>query len=150
MVHPQSIIHSLVCFMDGSTKAQLGVPDMKIPIQYALSVPERWPAPFERLDWSESMHWDLEPPDRNKFPCLDLAREALRAGGTAPAALNAANEQAVSLFLRDALRFTDIPGAIARAMARMPIIHRPSLDDLVACDAESRRLVMEHIRVDAI
>ena len=150
LVHPQSIVHSLVVFRDGSVKAQLGLPDMRLPIQYALSYPERWAAPHERLDWSDAMQLDFEPPDRAKFPCLDLAYEALAAGGAAPAILNAANEQAVALFLAEKIRFTDIPDAIGETLGRMPAHAEPSLDDLVACDAEARRIVLEHVRTIAI
>ena len=145
LTHPQSIVHSLVVFEDGSVKAQLGLPDMGLPIQYALSYPERWAAPRERLDWSDVMHLHFEPPDRAKFPCLDLAYEALAAGGTAPAVLNAANEQAVALFLEEKIRFTDIPDLIGEALGRMPAQADPSLEDLVACDAEARRAVLKHI-----
>ncbi len=150
LVHPQSIVHSLVVFEDGSVKAQLGLPDMRLPIQYALSYPERWAASRERLDWSDAMHLHFEPPDRAKFPCLDLAYEALAAGGAAPAILNAANEQAVALFLAEKIRFTDIPDVIGEALGRMPAQAEPSLEDLVACDAEARRIVLKHIRTIAI
>ena len=150
LVHPQSIVHSLVVFRDGSVKAQLGLPDMRLPIQYALSYPERWAAPHERLDWSDAMQLDFEPPDRAKFPCLDLAYESLAAGGAAPAILNAANEQAVALFLAEKIRFTDIPDAIGETLGRMPAHAEPSLDDLVSCDAEARRIVLEHARTISI
>ncbi len=150
LVHPQSIVHSFVVFSDGSAKAQLGLPDMRVPIQYALSYPERWPAPHERLDWSEAMHLHFEPPDRAKFPCLDLAYEALGAGGSAPAILNAANEQAVALFLSDKIRFTDIPDAIDRALGSVPVQEHPDLAYLIACDAETRRVVLEHVRTITI
>ncbi len=150
LVHPQSIVHSFVAFSDGSAKAQLGLPDMRVPIQYALSYPERWPAPHERLDWSGAMHLHFEPPDRAKFPCLDLAYEALEAGGAAPAILNAANEQAVALFLAGKIRFTDIPDAIDQALGSVPVQEHPELEDLIACDAEARRVVQEHVRAITI
>ncbi len=150
LVHPQSIIHSFVSFKDGSTKAQLGVPDMKVPIQYALSYPERWPASHERLEWSDIQCLDFEKPDEGKFPCLGLAYDALRAGGSAPAILNAANEQAVALFLADRLRFVDIPEMIAEALAKIPVTPSPRLEDLIACDVEARAAVLEHTRVGAI
>ena len=150
LVHPQSVVHSFVAFADGSAKAQLGLPDMRVPIQYALSYPERWPAPHERLDWSGAMHLDFEPPDRAKFPCLDLAYEALEAGGAAPAILNAANEQAVALFLAEKIRFTDIPDAIDRALGSVPVQEHPELEDIIACDAEARRVVQEHVRAITI
>ncbi len=144
LVHPQSIVHSMVAFADGSVKAQLGVPDMKVPIQYALSYPARWPAPHERLDWSDVSRLDFETPDVEKFPCLQLAFEALKQGGTAPAVLNAANEQAVSLFLDKEIRFTDIPRAIEQALERVPGTEADvDLDTLTDADAEARRCVQE-------
>ncbi len=143
LVHPQSIIHSMVTFADGATKAQLGMPDMKVPIQYALSYPERWPAPHERIDWAALRQLDFEPPDLGKFPCLRLAYEALEAGGTAPAVLNAANEQAVALFLGGNIRFTDIPRCIETALERLASGAQPTLEMLGAVDARARRLVKE-------
>lgn len=144
LVHPQSIIHSMVTFSDGSTKAQLGVPDMKVPIQYALSYPDRWPALHPRLDWGRLKRLDFEPPDVDKFPCLRLAYEALALGGTAPAVLNAANEQAVALFLKNRIRFVDIPRAVEAALGKVARTVQPSYDALVEADAEARRLVLEH------
>ena len=137
LVHPQSIIHSMVAFKDGSSKAQLGVPDMRVPIQYALSYPGRWEAPHPRLNWSEIAQLDFQLPDTEKFPCLRLAFDALKDGGLAPAVLNAANEAAVELFLNDRIRFTMIPELIAAAMARFSnnkfsFSDNPSLDELVA------------------
>ena len=144
LVHPQSIVHSMVTFVDGSTKAQLGMPDMRGPIQYALSYPDRWPAPHPRIDWSRLARLDFEPPDFAKFPCLRLAYAALRAGGTAPAVLNAANEQAVALFLQDRLRFVDIPRAIEAALeADAGPAEHPSYAALVEADAAARRRVLE-------
>lgn len=146
LVHPQSIIHSMVTFVDGSTKAQLGVPDMKVPIQYALSYPDRWPASHERLDWSTLRSLDFEPPDLEKFPCLRLAYDALRAGGTAPAVLNAANEEAVRLFLDEHIRFTDIPRLLESALDGLTEVGARSYDHLVHADAAARRHVQEQAR----
>lgn len=143
LVHPQSIVHSMVAFADGAVKAQLGVPDMKVPIQYALSAPERWPAPHERLDWSELTRLDFEQPDTDKFPCLRLAYDALDVGGTAPAILNAANEAAVSLFLDEQITFVDIPRAIEDTLGQIAVNGRPSLDDLYAADERARQCVEE-------
>ena len=143
LVHPQSIVHSMVAFADGAVKAQLGVPDMKVPIQYALSYPSRWPAPHERLDWGKLSRLDFEQPDTDKFPCLRLAFEALDVGGTAPAVLNAANEAAVDRFLDENITFLDIPRVIERALERVPITSSPNLEDLYAADAEARRCVEE-------
>ena len=138
LVHPQSIIHSLVAFRDGSVKAQLGVPDMRVPIQYALSFPERWPAPHPRLDWTQIACLDFEEPDVERFPCLRLAFDALEAGGTAPAVLNAANEAAVSLFLEDQIGFTDIPRLVEAALEHADADAPRSLDALEAVDREAR------------
>lgn len=150
LVHPQSIIHSMVTFTDGSTKAQLGVPDMKVPIQYALSYPDRWAAPHERLDWSDIRCLDFEAPDAERFPCLRLAYNALKAGGAAPAILNAANEQAVELFLAGRVRFTDIPALIEDALENIPWRRYSSLEDLEEVDEQARVFVVEHARVAAI
>lgn len=143
LVHPQSVVHSMVAFTDGAVKAQLGVPDMKVPIQYALSFPARWPAPHERLDWSELTRLDFEQPDTEKFPCLRLAYDALDAGGTAPTVLNAANEAAVSLFLNEQISFVDIPRAIETTLERMPLNGTPTLDDLYDADNRARQHVEE-------
>ncbi len=143
LVHPQSIVHSMVSFADGAVKAQLGVPDMKVPIQYALSFPARWPAPHERLDWGALSRLDFERPDPQKFPCLRLAYEALQAGGTAPAVLNAANEVAVERFLNEEIGFTDIPRAVETALERLPVHSDPGLEVLVDADREARHLVKE-------
>jgi 1-deoxy-D-xylulose-5-phosphate reductoisomerase len=143
LVHPQSIIHSMVTFADGSTKAQLGLPDMKVPIQYALSYPERWSAPHARLDWYTLDGLDFAPPDFDRFPCLRLAYEALETGGTAPAVLNAANEAAVARFLDENIKFTDIPRLLETALGHLSSTATPSLDDLVHADAAARRLVLE-------
>lgn len=143
LVHPQSIVHSMVSFDDGAVKAQLGVPDMKVPIQYALSYPSRWPAPHERLDWSTLGRLDFAPPDPEKFPCLRHAYEALERGGTAPAILNAANEAAVDGFLGERLAFSDIPHLVGDALASTPIVSEPTLEDLYEADARARGHVQE-------
>src|SRR5262249_2839910 len=98
LIHPQSVVHSMVEFVDGTVLAQPGVTDMRMPIQSALSHPERWPAAIPGLDFTRAFHLDFEPPDHARFPCLGLAAKALEAGGTAPAVLNAANEEAVAAF----------------------------------------------------
>ena len=109
LVHPQSIVHSMVEFVDGTVLAQLGVTDMRLPIQYALSYPERWDAAIPGMDLTRAMRLDFEVPDRERFPCLDLAYRALAAGGSLPAVLNAANEEAVAAFLDGRIPFTAIP-----------------------------------------
>lgn len=143
LVHPQSLVHSMVTFTDGSTKAQLGAPDMRVPIQYALSYPDRWPASHPRIDWAAVSSLDFEAPDLTRFPCLALAYEALRAGGVAPAVLNAANEEAVSLFLRNKVRFTDIPRLVEGALSRVVGDPDPALDAVLEADGTARRTVQE-------
>jgi 1-deoxy-D-xylulose-5-phosphate reductoisomerase len=143
LVHPQSIVHSMVSFADGAVKAQLGVPDMKVPIQYALTFPSRWPAPHERLDWSELTRLDFERPDVDKFPCLPLAYDALDAGGTAPAVLNAANETAVGLFLDEKISFLDIPRLIEQVLGRISTASASSFDALTAADRAAREATKE-------
>jgi 1-deoxy-D-xylulose-5-phosphate reductoisomerase len=115
-VHPQSIVHSMVELTDGSTIAQLGVTDMRLPIQYAFSWPERWTSPVPPLDLTAHGRLEFEAPDRARFPCLGLAYEALSAGGTMPVVLNAANEVAVEAFLARRIPFLDIPRVIERAL----------------------------------
>jgi 1-deoxy-D-xylulose-5-phosphate reductoisomerase len=138
VIHPQSIVHSLVEFIDGSVMAQLGVPDMRGPIGYALALPERLPLALERLDLTRVGALTFEPPDPEKFPGLGLAARALMEGGTQPAVLNAANEMAVSAFLEGRMAFTAIPATIARTMdAHAP---RPlkEIGDAIAADAWAR------------
>ena len=132
VVHPESVIHSMIEFADGAVLAQLGCPDMRIPIQFALAFPERLPLSGDRLDFAKIGHLTFEEPDRAKFPCLDLAFEAIGRGGNIPCAMNAANEAAVKAFLEDRIRFYDIPEVIAKTMAGTPFIAQPSLDDIFA------------------
>ena len=131
VVHPQSIIHSMVEFADRSIKAQLGVPDMKIPIQYALTYPRHSAAQWEELDFIKTGQLTFEAPDLEKFPCIKLAYEALRAGGSTPAVLNVANEQAVYNFLDGEIKFTEIPAIIEKACAEHHYIAEPTLEDLL-------------------
>lgn len=138
VVHPQSIIHSMVEFIDGSVKAQLGVPDMGVPIQYALTYPDRWPSSFERVNWRETERLSFEMPDMDSFRCLKLAYEAGKTGGTMPAAMNAANERAVELFLADRISFLDIPRIIEETMHKHKVISCPSLSDIIDVDREVR------------
>jgi len=141
VIHPQSLIHSMVVFQDGSAKAQLSTPDMRLPIQYAFSYPQRWPAPHGRIDWGTMQRMEFMPPDLEQFPCLGLAFEALRQGGAAPAVLNAANEEAVALFLQEKLAFTGIPVVVDHVMASLNARQADSCDEIVALDADVRRLV---------
>jgi 1-deoxy-D-xylulose-5-phosphate reductoisomerase len=142
VIHPESIIHSMVEFADGSIKAQLGIPDMRIPIQYALTYPERPSAPYPRVNFATLRQMTFLEPDVEKFRCLPLAYRALTMGGTAPAVLNAANEVAVELFLADRIRFSSIPDIIEQALDTHSPRHDASLDDLVRIDHETRESVL--------
>ena len=130
IIHPQSIIHSMVEFVDGSVKAQLGVPDMKVPLQYALTYPDHAPTEWPRLDLVETGQLTFEAPDLEKFPCIALAYTALGKGGSAPAALNLANDITVQAFLDDRIRFIDIPRLLETALENHPWLPAPDLDDL--------------------
>ena len=140
VVHPQSVIHSLVEYTDGSVLAQLGNPDMRTPIAYALAYPERIEAGVPSLDLFQIARLDFEAPDFERFPCLQLAYAALRAGGTAPAILNAANEVAVAAFLDRRLSFLGIPRLIEATLAALPAGPEGSLADVLTADAEARRI----------
>ncbi|MDR2787662.1 MAG: 1-deoxy-D-xylulose-5-phosphate reductoisomerase [Candidatus Accumulibacter sp.] len=140
LVHPQSVIHSLVQYVDGSVLAELGNPDMRTPIAQALAYPERISSGVEALDLLDVAALHFEPPDFERFPCLGLAYRALREGESAPAALNAANEVAVQRFLERRIGFADIPQIIARVMERTPVSRLESLDDVLAADAAARRV----------
>ena len=143
IVHPQSIIHSMVEFVDGSVKAQLGIPDMKLPIQYALTYPERPPSAFKRVDFAALGRLTFQDPDTERFPCLALAFRAMREGGTAPAVLNAANEAAVALFLDGKIGFTAIPELIAAAMDALPPSGAVTLDLIDRADRDARAFVAQ-------
>jgi 1-deoxy-D-xylulose-5-phosphate reductoisomerase len=138
LVHPQSIVHSLVELSDGSVIAQLGVTDMRLPIQYACSYPERWDATLPPLDLTRAGHLEFHAPAHDRFPCLGLAYRALRAGGTLPAVLNAANEVAVEEFLEGKLGFTSIPVVIERAMNAHPVERVSTLETVRRVDAWAR------------
>ncbi len=131
IIHPESIIHSMVEFKDKSVKAQLGVPDMKVPIQYALTYPERCLGSWESLDLFQLGTLNFEPPDTKKFPCISLAYEALNKAGTMPTVLNVANEQAVYRFLNKEIGFMDIPYIIEKACEKHDWVSNPCLDDLL-------------------
>ena len=146
VVHPQSIVHSLVQFQDGSLKAQLGLPDMKLPIQYALGYPRRLPNDFPRFSFLDYPTLTFEAPDRAAFPNLELAFGAMRQGGNAPCILNAANEIAVAAFLREQIGFRQMSDLVAGCLARVSYLARPSLSDLVATDAEAREVAAELIK----
>jgi 1-deoxy-D-xylulose-5-phosphate reductoisomerase len=143
LIHPQSIIHSMVEFVDGSVKAQLGVPDMKIPIQYALTYPDRFSSVYNRVNFAELGSMTFFKPDAVKFECLDLAYQALRRGGTAPVVLNAANEVAVELFLNNKIKFNEIPVLIGDAQRSVPWKQSPSIEEIFSTDAMTRIAVRE-------
>jgi 1-deoxy-D-xylulose-5-phosphate reductoisomerase len=148
VVHPQSVVHSMVELTDGSVIAQLGITDMRLPIQYACSYPERWPAPVSPLDLHHMGPLEFAPPDRERFPCLQLAYDALEHGGAWPAVLNAANEVAVEAFLDERLRFVDIPRVVAQALdaAGRETSVPGSLADVREVDAWARRHSAETVR----
>jgi len=141
LVHPQSVIHSMVQFEDGSVKAQLGVPDMRLPIQYALSYPLRLPLPYERLDFAKYSTLTFEKPDREVFPCLDMAYKASAAGGGIPCVMNAANEAAVRMFMEEKITFTDIPRILERALSTAPSVKISTIDDYIALDNETKQKI---------
>ena len=146
LIHPQSVIHSLVEFIDGSVLAQLGSPDMRIPIAYALAWPERMPTPAQRLDLAAIARLDFDQPDLERFPALRLAREALEAGGSAPAALNAANEIAVASFLDRQIGFSDISRLVEVALQENDRRAPQSIEDVFEIDREVRRSVTMQIQ----
>ncbi|PYU08451.1 MAG: 1-deoxy-D-xylulose-5-phosphate reductoisomerase, partial [Acidobacteria bacterium] len=143
VIHPQSTIHSLVEFVDGSILAQLGPTDMRMPIQYALTYPERVASNQVRLDWPRLKRLDFAKVSTRRFPCLRLAREALKKGGASPCALNAADEVAVGAFLERRLPFLGIPQVIERVLARTPRMSFEKMDDVLAADSEARRMARE-------
>ena len=142
VIHRQSIVHSLVEYRDGAVLAQLGTPDMRLPIRYAMTYPNRGVNPAEPLDLLACPPLTFAAPDREAFPCLRLAEEAATEGGTACAILNGANEEAVGLFLADRIGFHDIPRLVAKARAEVPVVQNPSLEEILAADAAARRSVL--------
>ena len=140
VVHPQSVIHSMVQFEDGSVKAQLGMPDMRLPIQYAFSYPYRIKSSFERIDFTKCTNLTFEQPDTKRFRNLALAYEAMNKGGNLPCIVNAANEVVVAAFLRDEIGFLQMSDVIEQTMCKVSYINQPDYDDYVATDAEARRI----------
>ena len=143
VVHPQSIIHSMVQFEDGAIKAQLGMPDMRLPIQYAFSYPDRPHASFPRLDFAQCTQLTFEQPDTERFRNLALAYEALHRGGNMPCIVNAANEVCVAAFLHDRISFLGMSRVIEQTMERVAFVRKPTYEDYVATDAEARRVAEE-------
>jgi 1-deoxy-D-xylulose-5-phosphate reductoisomerase len=145
VVHPQSVVHSMVQYRDGSVLAQLGSPDMRTPIAYGLAYPERIDAGVKPLDLFAVGRLDFSPPDFARFPCLALAFSALKQAGAAPAVLNAANEMAVDAFLNERIKFTDIPSVIEDALSKLSTLPALSIEDLLQADAEARRFASQLI-----
>lgn len=145
VVHPQSIVHSLVQFEDSSIKAQLGLPDMRLPIQFAMTYPDRFKNDFQRFDFTKYPSLTFEKPDMETFRNLALAFEALQKGGNIPCVLNAANEVAVAEFLKDNVGFLQMSDVVERCMAKIQFVAKPNLDDYIQTDRETRRLALEII-----
>ena len=144
LIHRQSIVHSLVEFNDGAVMAQLGSPDMRLPIQLALTYPERRESPVERLDLTKCPPLTFCPPDEEKFPCLVLAKACAKRGGTACPAMNGANEEAVALFLADKIGFYDIYRLVSQAVEAVPFVQNPSLEEILEADRLARLAVRQH------
>lgn len=146
VVHPQSVVHSMVEYIDGSVLAQMGAPDMRTPIAYALAWPDRMPTSGERMDMlGGAMSLTFEPPDHDRFPALDLARTALRSAGTHPTVLNSANEIAVDAFLAGRINYLDIIAVVAKTMDALPVRQVSTLEDIYETDREARRTAEEII-----
>lgn len=145
VVHPQSVVHSMVEFTDGSSIAQMSMPDMRLPIGYALGYPNRYATPFGKIDWTTLARLDFEPPDRKVFPCLDLAYEAGRRGGTAPAALSGANEEIVDSFLRGDIVWTDIARLLSRVLDRFNHTTPHTVEDVLDADLQGRIFAKEEL-----
>jgi len=145
LIHPQSVVHSMVEFVDGTVLAQLGVTDMRVPIQYALSHPDRWEGAIGGMDFARPMHLDFEAPDPARFPCLGLAYRALERGGTAPAALNAANEVAVAAFLEGRAPFVAIPEAIRDVLEATAPAPASVLEDVIEADRRARERALSSL-----
>ncbi|MCK4428085.1 MAG: 1-deoxy-D-xylulose-5-phosphate reductoisomerase [candidate division Zixibacteria bacterium] len=148
VIHPQSIVHSMVEFVDGSLIAQMSIPDMRIPIQYALFYPERLPTNNRPLDLTQIKNLTFEEPDREKFPCLRICYQALQMGGTAPAVLNAANELAVKAFLDGKLSFVEIHEVVKQTLNHHQVAEKPGLDDILNADKWAREEVVRQININ--
>ncbi|MDZ7375387.1 MAG: 1-deoxy-D-xylulose-5-phosphate reductoisomerase [candidate division KSB1 bacterium] len=146
VIHPESIIHSMVEFVDGAIKAQMAVPDIRQAIQYALTYPERKPLECQRVSFDRIRQLSFEPPDLQRFPALKLAYEALKLGGTAPAVLNAANDRARQAFIEKQIKFTQIPNLVEQALDQHKVIENPGLEDLLASDIWARNFVDEIVQ----
>ncbi|MGH9674497.1 MAG: 1-deoxy-D-xylulose-5-phosphate reductoisomerase, partial [Bryobacteraceae bacterium] len=149
VIHPQSAVHAMVEYRDGSIVAQASATDMRMPIQYALTWPDRLPAPVPRLDWSGERVWEFSEPEPAKFPLLKLAREALESGDAAGCTLNAADEIAVEAFLNGGIGFTGIARVVERTLESMPRLATETIAAVQECDAEARRIASEIVRRSA-
>jgi 1-deoxy-D-xylulose-5-phosphate reductoisomerase len=147
LIHPQSIVHSMVEFVDGSLIAQMSIPDMRIPIQYALFYPERLPANNRPLDLTQIKSLTFEEPDQEKFPCLEICYQALQMGGTAPAVLNAANEMAVKAFLEEKLSFVEIHEIVKQTLNHHQVAENPGLDDILNADKWAKEETIRQINI---
>ena len=145
VIHRQSIVHSLVEFTDGAVMAQLGAPDMRLPIQLAMTYPERCGSPVEKLKLSQCPPLTFAEPDMEAFPCLALARKCAQMGGTACPAMNGANEEAVALYLQDKIGFYDIYKLVSQAVEAVPFIREPDLEQILEADRLARKAVLEAI-----
>jgi 1-deoxy-D-xylulose-5-phosphate reductoisomerase len=146
VIHPQSTVHAMVEYTDGSVIAQISATDMRMPIQYALTYPARESAPVPRLDWTQARNWNFYAPDLDKFPALRLAYEALRAGGSATCALNAADEVAVEAFLHEEIPFLSIPAVIEETLERVPVRQPKSIEEVLEVDEQSRSVARQIVR----
>jgi 1-deoxy-D-xylulose-5-phosphate reductoisomerase len=149
VIHPQSSVHAMVEFVDGSVLAQVSTTDMRMPIQYALTYPQRTRAPVPRLDWNLARQWEFCPPDSAKFPLLKLAYEAQRAGGSATCTLNAADEVAVEAFLQGRIGFPGIAAVVEETLNRVPSRSPSSIDEVLLIDRESRQVAREACKARA-
>ncbi len=150
VVHPQSTVHAMVEYNDGSVIAQISATDMRMPIQYAMTWPERSSAPVPKIDWSKARAWDFCAPDLDRFPALRLAYESLETGGSAPCTLNAADEISVEAFLAGQISFTGIPRLVEKTLAAMPFSRPSTIDDILSVDQESRRVARELLKREKV
>jgi 1-deoxy-D-xylulose-5-phosphate reductoisomerase len=138
VIHPQSTVHAMIEYSDGSVLAQLSATDMRMPIQYALTYPDRVQAPVPKIDWRQVRHWDFAPPDHDKFPLLKLAYECQKAGGSAACTLNAADEIAVEAFLQGRITFPEIASTVEETLSQIPGRQPGTVEDILEIDKESR------------
>jgi len=150
VVHPQSSVHAMVEYLDGSVIAQVSATDMRMPIQYALTWPERSQAPVPKIDWTQARKWEFHAPDLDKFPLLGLAYESLRRGGAAGCVLNAADEIAVGAFLEEKIAFTDVAGVVEETLQRMPHSEPASVAEVLSVDDEARRMATKMIEANPV